>query len=54
MFRDVEKEIEMQGKNLRGSATRPFALNYRPEVDVTAELNAEGRRECQVPRISVG
>ena len=43
----VERELELQGKKLRGKARRPYDQKYRPEMDVTPELNAEGIAKFQ-------
>ena len=38
----VEEELDKQGLKLRGRADRPFAQDYKPEVDITPELDEEG------------
>ena len=43
----VERELATQGKKLRGKANRPYDQKYRPEMDVTTELNADGISKYQ-------
>ena len=44
---DVETDLAKQGKKLRGKAQRPFSSNYRPEIDVTKELDDDGVAKFQ-------
>ena len=40
--KNVERELELTGKKLRGKAYRPHDQKYAPETDITPELNPEG------------
>ena len=43
----VERELAEQGRKLRGKANRPYDQKYRPEMDVTEELNEDGISKYQ-------
>jgi len=38
---DVERDLEKEGKKLRGKACRPFQASFRLEVDISKELDDE-------------
>ena len=40
--KNVERELELTDKKLRGKAYRPHDQKYAPETDITPELNPEG------------
>ena len=45
--KEVETELGKESLKLRGKAQRPFALDYRPEIDITPELDEEGIQKYQ-------
>jgi len=47
VLEDVERELEAEGKKLRGKVSRPLPAGYRPEVDVTPELDDKGAAKYQ-------
>ena len=47
--KEVEKHLEKKSLKLRGRANRPFDANYKPEIDITPELNDE--ETTFIPRV---
>ena len=44
---DVVEELDKRGLKLKGKISRPYDVNYRPELDVTEELDEEGVAKFQ-------
>ena len=40
VVKKLEKNLKKQGMKLRARATTPMSSNYRPDIDATAELDA--------------
>ena len=38
----AEEDLSKVGRKLRGKAQRPYDVKYRPEMDISPELNADG------------
>jgi len=45
--KEVESELAKEGLKLRGRAQRPFDQGYKPEMDITPELDADGISKYQ-------
>ena len=44
---EVVEDLEKKGLKLKGKAFRPFDSAYRPELDVTEELDETGSRNSR-------
>eukprot|EP00957_Ditylum_brightwellii_P131346 10017432-Ditylum_brightwellii.AAC.1 len=44
---EVEKELEKEGRKLKGKASRPYDVNYCPEIDISSELDDNGVAKYQ-------
>ena len=44
---EVVEDLDKQGLKLKGKAHRPYDSNYKPELDVTEELDDEGVAKFQ-------
>ena len=44
---DVESKLKKQGLKLPSKASTPLSLGYRPEIDLTRELNAKEQNYFQ-------
>ena len=44
---DVMKDLAKEGKKLKGKAYRPYDSKYRPELDITPELDDKGAAKYQ-------